>query len=148
MSKTRTVVAVLPDGREYFSEVSDLFSERSVAEEAVRKFGLTTSRLSPQATRVQMYELYVQGGVQKRRQIVGFEVTPPLEPMTNDECSRELDEALARLPEEFRGYVSAAAWDRASGNEEAVSYAQQMVADLSPAIDAYTKRVAGGVKRR
>lgn len=141
-------VAVLPDGREYFSDASGVCSERSIAEDAVHKLGLTTSRSAPKPVNVQMYELYIQDGVQKRRRIVGYDVTPPLEPMTNAECSRELDEALARLPEEFRSYVSAAAWDRASGNEEAVSYAQGMVDDLSPAIDAYTKRVAKGDRRR
>jgi len=141
MPKTRTVVAVLPDGREYFSDVNDVFSERAVAEEAVRNLGLTTPRFEPRPVKVQMYELYVENGFQRRRQIVGFEVTPPLLPMTNDECRQEIDEALARIPEEFRGYVSTAVWDRVSGNEEAVSYAQEMVAGLAPAIDAYTKRI-------
>jgi hypothetical protein len=139
--KPRTVVAVLPDGREYFADVDDIFSERAVAEEAVRKVGLTTPRFDPRPVKVQMYELYTQDGSQRRRQIVGFEVTPPLAAMTADEYRQEMDAAIALLPEECRPYVQSAAWERASGNEEAVSCANGMVADLLPAIDAYTKRI-------
>ncbi len=153
MSEKTSVVAVLPDGAEHFEDIRPFGGRRdvgmtlrdyeTVAENAVRKKGLTTPRSNPVPVKVSVFKLEIKGGKLDRNKVKDFPITPPLERMTDAEYNSEMAELLAELPEEFRSYVSSESYDHghSAGYEECVSIARSMVHGLKPVIDAYTKRI-------
>lgn len=151
MTETRNYVAILPNKAESFHELRwDLNNSRwndgairNIAEEAVRKAGLTTDRKNPGSVRVEVRRLTIKGGGIERGAVTTFDITPPLKPMTADEFNDEMLATLAELPQEFADFVKQKAWEdgHANGYEEVVAIAGNMVTDLKPVVEAYTKRI-------
>lgn len=63
--------------------------------------------------------------------------------MDGQEYDARMQELLAEIPEEFRTFVSAQAYDRghSAGYEEVLGIAQGIVFELVPSISKYTKRL-------
>jgi hypothetical protein len=145
-------VVVLPSGVESNHEVlyyddgrRQNNSAQRAAEEAVRQAKLTTSRKEPQTVRVKVFALSIKLGTLVRSPAGTFDIMPPLERMTEDEYTDELNELLADLPDEFKNYVSQTAYEEghSAGYEEVITCARNIVCNLKPAVDAYTKRLKG-----
>lgn len=138
-------VAILPDGTEYFGEVTGRVGSqaRDVAEAAVRKAKLTTSRKNPVEVTVQVYQIAAKDGELTRRSIGEIVVMPTLERMTQEEYTEEMESILSDLPEEFRLFVSQQSWEEghSAGYEEVVNYAQDYAYSLASAIKAYNQRM-------
>jgi len=148
MAKAELYKAVLPDGREYFKEVQvdnrfNTYDIKSVAEDAVQHFKLTTSRKNPVTVPVAVFSQYVKNGEVGYRLSSKYDITPQLERMTSKEFDEEMTEALSELPREFIEYVTSEANNRANSMEEVVSTAEEIVSNLLPAIIAYRKTVIG-----
>lgn len=143
MAKTENYVAVLPDGTEYFGEAMDHYELGQLAREAVREKGLRCNRKKPESIQVKVFRLSIVKGQITRHQTNTVPVDIPLEPMTMPEYNVASDEAVASLPEEFRGPVQRAAWaeGHSNGYEEVIHHAEEMADWLEPAIAAYTKRI-------
>ena len=146
-------VAVLPNGSEHFGEWEenrrgDSYERQKLCDDAVRNFDMTTPRRKPVAVKVELFRLDVINGQLVRKSCGMFDVTPPLERMTDDEYTEEMNEILKELPKEFRSYVQSAAYDRghSSGCEEIVSIASEMADELVSCIVAYTKRIKAELK--
>lgn len=142
---TKNLVAVLPDGTEYFEEIRS-FSQgwrqqdyRVVCQNAVRKAGITTSRLNPAVVNVDLFVLEIKHGVLERRKINTYSVTPPLERMIDSEYHIEMKKILSEIPPEFHSYVTSESYDRghSAGYEECVLIAQDIVYSLKPCIESY-----------
>lgn len=150
MAENRNYVAVLPDGRETNHTVVwdgngtwDRGTLRGIAEEAVRRGGLTSPRGQPlRIVQVQVCRLEIRDGKLVRRPPSTFDVTPPLAPLSDADYRREMDEATEGLPDEFKTWVEGEAYDRghAYGLEEVVSVARGMAYGLKRAVEQYERR--------
>jgi len=63
--------------------------------------------------------------------------------MTDEEFTKQQDEILSKLPEEFKGALSYMAYERghSSGKEEVIGILKELVSDLQDAINAFEKRI-------
>ena len=137
-------VAVLPDGSEYFEEGE--IGEQAlvqIAGNAVRKNGLTTSRTEPKPVIVVVQEIAVRNGKLDRIHPRKFNITPPLQRMTEEEFQAEMTEILKDIPVEFQGFISYSSWEHGHScwREEVVSIANEMASELIKPIEAYAKRI-------
>jgi hypothetical protein len=132
--------------RNYGSRHPSMEDYQQWCQEAVRFWQLTTPRAEPQQVRVQLFRLKIVKGQIARQTISTYTVTPPLERMTADEYSAEMDEILAALPGPFRAYVGSEAYERghSAGYEEVVGIAQAMADALKQPIADYRKQVLAG----
>lgn len=145
-TQMKNLVAVLPDGTEHFADVR-VYGQRvtteyrQVAEDAVRKAGLTTSRKDPQTVKVKVFVLGILKGAIHRESAGQYDITPPLERMTEQEYAEEMKEILADLPEAFRSYVESEAYEdgHSAGYEEVVTLARNMASSLKRPIAEYTE---------
>lgn len=141
----RHFVAVMPDGREYFTQMqtgrfpNERPASEVIANEAIRHFGITTKRADPQKIVINVAEQHIDKGELKRRPFGSIAIQPPLERMTQDEYEAEMTEILSSLPVEFHGFVRQNSWDHghSSGFEEVINYAHDLQSSLLPAIQAY-----------
>lgn len=146
MSKDQ-YVAVLPDGNEHFCEISSSPSRSShssqvdLCNEAVRAYGIKTSRSEPVDIKVQLFRLEIVKGKIERKLSGVYRITPPLERMTQAEYDSEMADTLKYVPVEFHEYVHGEAYDRghSSGMEECVNIASSIVDSLLPCIKNYAR---------
>lgn len=151
MRESRNILAILPDGFEYNVvlqfNAGDHYQHlyQRIAEDAVRKKGLTTPRNNPTRVSVKIFVLTIVNGELKKTPITGYYIMPPLERMTEEEYGQEMKEVLQNFPEEFQVYVSQTAYEdgHSAGYEEVVNIARNIVSNLKPVIDSYTKRIKG-----
>ncbi len=150
-----SLVAILPDGTEQFEDVIPLKGSRlhhteyqSFAERAVSKAGLTTSRSNPTAVEVRVHQVTLQKGQAIRSPGSVLKVIPPLDRMTDVEFNEEMVALLRQLPEEFWPFIRGWSDDHghSSGMEEVVSIAEDLVANLRPAIFKFTQRLTAELK--
>lgn len=147
MSDTTHYLATLPDGREFAYEFAgDRWKTggEKAAARAVRDAGLTCRRGDDVRTvAVTVRPVTLKLGKAVHGHPTKYRVDLPLAPMTEEEFEADLAEALAALPEEFRGAVSAEAWDRGhwAGYEEVLLHARGITDWLSPAVAKYTDAV-------
>ena len=155
MNEKRNYVAVLPDGREHFEDVTFYRHTRPddelqrVAENAVRKAGITTPRKDPERITVKVFALEIKQGKLDRRLAKEAIVAPPMERMTQAEFDEELTEILSDLPEAFHPFIRQESWEHghSAGLEEVILYARSMAHDLKPCIETYRKSLTpAGVK--
>lgn len=146
MSKDQ-YVAVLPDGNEHFCESipTTTQKEKSMCAEAVRAYGLKTSRKNPVDVIVKLYRLVINKGKLERQFCGTYHIQPDFERMTQAEYDSEMIDILKHVPVEFHGYVYGEAYDRghSSGMEECVSIASSIVDNLLPCIKNYTRSLQG-----
>lgn len=141
------VVATLPDNTEYFDEISEhrrtVGDIEEIAQRAVSKNGLTTSRSNPEQVKVEVHRLEIKQGKLTRAKLGTFNVTPPLQRMTEDEYLTELKENLSSIPVEFHGFVEGYCYEQGHsyGYEEVIGHVRDMVHSLGAAIKAYDGRV-------
>jgi hypothetical protein len=145
------MVAVLPDGTEYFEDLRPRRSGerhhesdyRQIAERFVRSTTLTTKRSAPQTVKVSLFNEEIKDGRIWRTPSYVFDVLPNFEPMTCAEYEAEMTEILSVLPVEFHAYVRDASYNdgHSVGFEEAVSIARAMVYGLQPVIEQYKYRL-------
>ncbi len=137
----KNYVAVLPDGSEHYE---DSYDARQVAQDVVRKAGITTSRKNPQQVSVKVYELTIKAGKVHRGYGSDIKVMPYRIPMTETEFNEEMREITDQVPEAFRPYVTSESWDRghSDGYEEVVLIAGNIVHALLPGIKRYTNDLA------
>ena len=152
MGNTTSLVAVLPDGTEYFEDIRpfpakagfDAYDYKRVCENAVRNSGLTTPRANPVPVVVSLFVLQIEKGKLVRRpHPTTYSITPPLERMTPEQYDAEMTSLLNEIPDEFSCYVTSESYDRghAAGYEECVLIARSMVDGLRPCIVEYRKRL-------
>jgi hypothetical protein len=141
------LVAILPDGKEYFEDIinSEHFWDRTldqVGKNAVRKAGLTTSRKNPVKVSVDFFKLEIKDGKLNRVKVKTLPITPDLNPMTKDEFIQEIEDVLSGIPEEFHSFVSTEYNERGSGYEEQVGVARDIVQILAPCVWKYRQRIS------
>jgi hypothetical protein len=131
---------------EFYHQGTKAFGEnlnkKGLAEQLVRRLGLTTPRKDPQKLKVDVFRLDIVQGQLKRVPVGTYDVQPYLERMTDEEYADELKDILSDVPEEFWPFVKSQSWDRghSSGNEEVISYARELVGELAPCIAAFEKK--------
>jgi hypothetical protein len=154
MEDKKQYVATLPNGMESYHEVSttEVRSDKRgaiarIATEAVARAGIRQPRNVESAPiYVKVCALNIRQGTLVRQEASVVCIHPPLEPMTEEDYSRDLAEALSNLPPEFAEYVSGKAYEdgHSAGYEEVVSMARSMASSLKIAVDKYNKRL--GIK--
>jgi hypothetical protein len=143
-------VAVIDGFADYFEDVkvSGYLSKpdfaQQVAENAVRKAGMTTSRKCPNVVRVLVSELELVKGRVVRKPVVAKQVVPPYEPLREQELEEILTMELKVLPVEFHSFVREESWDRGHsyGLEEVANIAKSLIASLAPPVRKYTERIS------
>jgi hypothetical protein len=151
----KNLVAVLPDGKDYFAAINFRAGEnrqslyRDVAQDAVRKAGITTPRKDPKTVHVKMFVLKIDNGQLKREEITGYDVTPPMVRMTENEFYQEREELVMELPVEFHSAVNQMAWEHghSAGYEEVINYLRELVSNLKPCIEKYKANHLKGTEK-
>lgn len=145
------VVAILPDGREYFCElykssISQKYDFQSAADQAVRKYNLRTPRSNPTTIKIKVCTLTIKDGALARDFGYTYDTQLLLERMTESEFGIEMNSELDKIPEEFVSYVSQTAWDNhhSSGYEDVLQSAKEIISNLLPCIKAYSHRIKMG----
>lgn len=133
------VAKIVSTGAEHYEDVPTRWDAQAIAETAVRKAKITTSRSNPKTCTVEVSELKIKLGSVERQALATVAVKPPFAPMTEGEYQDELKRILMGIPEAFRGYVSKQAWDQghSAGYEEIINIAGNIVSDLLPSIKAF-----------
>lgn len=110
----------------------------------VIKSGLKANRKKPETIKVQVDSISIKDGKQVRSFYNEYYVTPPLEPMTEEEFSQEQKDILKEVPHEFHEAFISMAWDsgHSSGYEEVNSCLKNLVNELSSPINAFARRVS------
>lgn len=146
--ETVQVVAILPDGREYFADLrkygnNSRFDYEQAARDAVRKYELTTPRKNPQTVDVKVCGLSIKEGKLERSTGCTFKITPPLERMTEEEYTTEMKAILDTIPESFRSFVSIYSYEHghSAGYEEIILIANNLVNALKPCIEEFHKSI-------
>lgn len=152
-SEVVNLVAVLPDGREYFGEVTGSYGLLSgvddFAEKAVRSFGIKNFRSDPIQVMVKIYRISSKNGKASRLFVRYVKVNPDLERMTQQEFDTEMESVVSEVPTEFHDFIKAYAWmeGHSSGRENVVSIASELVTRLADPIKAYEKSVIASRKK-
>ncbi len=150
MSGYLPFVAVLPDGREHVEELSfkDNHTEMraafaAFAERAVRRYDLKARSSSCDSVTVNIYHLCVMNGRLARVSVSNVSTLIPRERMTETEYLNVLNDILNKVPQAFRGFVSAQAWEHghSNGYEEVILLADNLADNLLPSIKEYRKQV-------
>lgn len=150
-NETRNYVAVLPDGTEHPFDLSSYGRNRgfdkhdfeSQISAILSRVGLTTPRKEPQAVKVKCFRLSIKGLTLERTPAGTYEVTPPLERMTEAEFTEEQAYLLKRAPEEFHSALTHKAWEdgHSSGYEEVILTLDNLIDWLEAPLKAYTDRI-------
>lgn len=150
-SEVANLVAVLPDGREYFGDnVRYSFcSNNNFAEQAVFHFGIKSPRSNPIDIKVKIYRLDVKKGKLERTLYGSVDVRPCLEPMTQQEFDTEIESVVSEIPAEFHNFIKSYAWmeGHSSGFENVLCIASELVARLADPIKAYEKNIVASRKK-
>lgn len=145
MPKTRNLVVVHPDGREYFLETPDDrygMNYIQAAETAAGNWNLTTSRKKPEVVPLKVYQLNIASGMLVRYLLGEVGVTPRFKPMTDTEFKEELLLLIKDLPPAFQGWVEYGAWEKTQDEpyEEVIGQVQGMLPRLKATIKQHDKR--------
>lgn len=150
-NEVANLVAVLPDGREYFGEIRDhtFNALADLVDKAVRAYGIKNYRSNPVEVNVNIYRLLIKNGEMNRVLVKVVTISPPFEAMTQKEFDAEMESVVSEIPVEFHDFVSAYAWMKghSSGFEEVLSIASELVARLADPITAYEKSVIASQRK-
>ena len=110
-----------------------------VIKELVAQHGRKVSRHNPETTHVLMKELYLEKGKIKEKEFKKGFYQLPILALTDKVFNEESEEILAILPEPFRNFVRAEAWDRghASGLEEVLMLTQDLTDKLQFCLEKF-----------
>lgn len=144
--ESENYVVIFPDGKEIFIDYLSLkinlsYDLKQIANQAVRIRGLTRPRGVDKKICVIIQSLSITKGEVKRS--IGSEIgiDLPVEALTSETFAIAEKELLSIIPEEFHGFVSQQAYDRghSSGYDEVFQIEQEIVAELTPAIEKFRK---------
>lgn len=117
---------------------------KTAAETLVRRLKLKTPRRDPKSVSVQVFRLVIERGALKRYPAGAYDIMPSLEEMTSDEYDVEMHSILERIPQEFWPFVQEHSWNEghASGHEQVMYIAKELVDNLAPCIHNYCQKLA------
>lgn len=96
-----TFIAVLPDGREYFQEVSGIDKYYCCADNAVRHFGVTRKSYEVNSMKIKIYRQKIENGQLCRIFIDSLLAFVPLYEMNDKELESKIGLILADVPSNF-----------------------------------------------
>jgi len=135
-----------PDGttEEYFDTIEkDFLSEhfKKFAQDTLWfKSNLRTPRKNPVPVKVEVYTFKINKGKLEKNLAGTYNLIPSKERLTKEEYESELKEVLSDIDSCFHGFVRKRAYD-GNGYEESLNIAEDLVSDLSSAIEQYKNKL-------
>lgn len=135
------VSKILSNGEEFFEDVPYGTEAKTLAENAVRKAKITTSRVNPKTCTVEVRQLVIKLGNIEKRLLGTVILSPPFAPMTDEEYKIEMQRILKDIPTAFHNFITNQAWEdgHSAGFEEVVKIAIAIVNRLKPSITQFEK---------
>jgi hypothetical protein len=137
------VAKIVTTGTEWYEDSTYVLDSKTLAETAIKKAKITTSRVNPKPYAVEVYKLDIKLGNVEKSIMGSVNVTPPFAPMTDVEYKAEMARILSGIPLAFRSFVERDAWERghSAGYEEVINIASSLASDLAPAIREFAKEI-------
>jgi len=136
-------VAKINNGTEWYEDSDYALCNKTLAERAIHKAKITTSRINPKVFTVEVFKLAIMLGSVERIPLGSVDATPPFAPMTDEEYKDEMYRILSDVPKPFRPFIANHAWREGnnSGFEEMVHIASGLIGEILPAIKAFEKEI-------
>lgn len=139
-----TFIVICPDGQEHAGAIDmdrrDVnYAVKELCSEALKRYKYKGSRINPTELTCQVKKLVVKDGNIKHIPWNNIEIYPELAPLTQDEYDTELQKALKKIPGAFHTFVVNWAYEHghSAGYEECLAIAENLIAELRPAIHGY-----------